>query len=54
MGLKLNRKVKDLAKMSALAHKAKANAIVMVKISTLMTPKTRQFTAALKGLESSR
>src|ERR1700748_3995498 len=28
---KLNRKVKDLAKMSALAHKAKGNAIVVVE-----------------------
>src|ERR1700761_3913786 len=28
---KLNRKVKDLAKMSALAYKAKGNAIVIVK-----------------------
>src|SRR5438128_6456492 len=29
--IKLNRKVKDLAKMSALAHKAKENAIVIVE-----------------------
>ena len=28
---KLNRKVKDLAKMSALAYKAKENAIVVVE-----------------------
>src|SRR6201747_1415837 len=28
---KLNRKVKDLAKISALAHKAKANAIVVLE-----------------------
>ena len=37
---KLNRKVKDLAKMSALAHKAKANAIVVVEDIQLDAPKT--------------
>src|SRR6201987_3778336 len=30
-GFKLNRKVKDLAKMSALAHKARASKIVIVE-----------------------
>lgn len=47
---KLNRKVKDLAKMSALSHKAKGNAIVVVEDIKLDTPKTKQFTEALKGL----
>jgi large subunit ribosomal protein L4 len=47
---KLNRKVKDLAKMSALAHKAKDNAIVIVEDIKLDTPKTKQFTEALKSL----
>ncbi len=47
---KLNRKVKDLAKMSALAHKAKGNAIVIVEDLKLDAPKTRQFTDALKSL----
>ena len=47
---KLNRKVKDLAKMSALAHKAKGNAIVVVEDIKFETPKTRQFTDALKSL----
>ncbi len=37
---KLNRKVKDLAKMSALAHKAKANAIVVVEDLQMDAPKT--------------
>jgi large subunit ribosomal protein L4 len=46
---KLNRKVKDLAKMSALAYKAKENKIVVVEDIKLETPKTRQFTDALKG-----
>ena len=47
---KLNRKVKDLAKMSALAHKAKGNAIVIVEDIKMETPKTKQFTTALKSL----
>jgi large subunit ribosomal protein L4 len=46
---KLNRKVKDLAKVSALAYKAKGNAIVVVEDIKLETPKTRQLTDALKG-----
>ncbi len=35
---KLNRKVKDLAKISALAHKAKANAIVVLEDITIEAP----------------
>jgi large subunit ribosomal protein L4 len=47
---KLNRKVKDLAKMSALAYKAKGNAIVVVEDIKMDAPKTRQLTEVLKGL----
>ena len=47
---KLNRKVKDLAKISALAHKAKGNAIVVVEDITLAAPKTKTFTEALQKL----
>jgi large subunit ribosomal protein L4 len=47
---KLNRKVKDLAKMSALAYKAKGNAIVVVEDLQFDTPKTKSFTDALKKL----
>ena len=47
---KLNRKVKDLAKMSALAHKAKDNAIVVVEDIKLDAPKTKSFTDALSKL----
>lgn len=47
---KLNRKVKDLAKMSALAYKAKENAIVVIEDITLDTPKTKTFTGVLKAL----
>jgi len=48
---KLNRKVKDLAKMSALAHKAKDSAIVIVEDIQFESPKTKQFTDALKSLK---
>ena len=47
---KLNRKVKDLAKMSALAHKAKGNAITIVEDIKLDAPKTKSFADALKKL----
>ncbi|KIC92962.1 50S ribosomal protein L4 [Flavihumibacter solisilvae] len=47
---KLNRKVKDLAKMSALAYKAKENAIVIVEDLAIETPKTKTFTGVLKAL----
>jgi len=47
---KLNRKVKDLAKISALSHKAKENAIVIVEDIKLDTPKTSVFIDVLKGL----
>jgi large subunit ribosomal protein L4 len=48
---KLNRKVKDLAKMSALTHKAKANAIMIVEDIQLEAPKTKEFTGILKDLK---
>jgi large subunit ribosomal protein L4 len=47
---KLNKKVKDLAKISALTYKAKANAIVVVEDLNLETPKTKTFTGVLKAL----
>jgi large subunit ribosomal protein L4 len=47
---KLNRKVKDLAKMSALAYKAKGNAIVIVEDINPEAPKTKTFTDTLKKL----
>src|SRR4249920_3924243 len=45
---KLNKKVKDLAKVSALSYKAKENAIVVIEDVTLETPKTKQFAGILK------
>ncbi|MBE7172153.1 MAG: 50S ribosomal protein L4 [Williamsia sp.] len=47
---KLNRKVKDLAKVSALTYKAKDNAIVVVEDITLETPKTKQVADIFKSL----
>ena len=49
--IKLNRKVKDLAKISALSHKAKDNAIVVVEDITLDTPKTKSFLDILGKLK---
>jgi len=52
--IKLNRKVKDLAKMSALCYKAKENAIVVLEDITLDAPKTNTFTGILKSLNIGR
>jgi large subunit ribosomal protein L4 len=48
---KLNRKVKDLAKISALSYKAKDNAIVVVEDIKMEVPKTSQFLSVLKSLK---
>lgn len=48
--IKLNRKVKDLAKISALAYKAKENAIVVVEDIKLDAPKTKTFVDILGKL----
>jgi large subunit ribosomal protein L4 len=48
---KLNRKVKDLAKISALSYKAKDNAIVVVEDIKMDAPKTSQFLSVLKSLK---
>ncbi len=49
---KLNRKVKDLAKMSALTHKAKASAIVVVEDVTLEAPKTKNMMNILTAVKA--
>jgi len=49
--IKLNRKVKDLAKISALAYKAKGNAIVVVEDITMDAPKTKTFMDILSSLK---
>jgi large subunit ribosomal protein L4 len=48
--IKLNRKVKDLAKMSALAYKAKDNAIMILEDVNMDAPKTSTFTGILSSL----
>jgi large subunit ribosomal protein L4 len=50
--IKLNRKVKDLAKISALSHKAKANSIYVVEDINLDAPKTNTFVDMLGGLKA--
>ncbi|SKA19711.1 50S ribosomal protein L4 [Sediminibacterium ginsengisoli] len=47
---KLNRKVKDLAKISALSYKAKENAIVVVEDINMEAPKTKQVLDVMKSL----
>ncbi|PUZ24838.1 50S ribosomal protein L4 [Chitinophaga parva] len=49
-GFKLNRKVKDLAKISALSVKAAENSIIIVEDVKLDTPKTKQVVSMLKAL----
>ncbi len=47
---KLNQKVKDLAKKSALTHKAKDNGIVIVEDFQIADRKTKNFASILKNL----
>lgn len=49
--IKLNRKVKDLAKISALSYKAKDNAIVVVEDITMDSPKTKSFMDIMGSLK---
>jgi large subunit ribosomal protein L4 len=48
--IKLNRKVKDLAKISAQSHKAKAGALVVVEELNFDKPKTKQFSEIMAKL----
>ncbi len=47
---KLNRKVKDLAKMSALSYKARENAIMIVEDLQVEAPGTKNIATVLKSL----
>jgi len=47
---KLNKKVKDLARKSALAYKAKDNMIAVVEDFNFSAPKTKQYIAMLRAL----
>lgn len=49
--VKLNRKEKDLAKMSALSYKAKGNSIFILEDMQLDTPKTATFASFFKTIE---
>src|SRR3954462_7837673 len=49
--IKLNRKVKDLAKISALSYKARENAIIVVEDLNFDAPKTRQFIGIMDKLK---
>ena len=49
-GFKLNKKVKDLAKVSALSSKVKENALLILEDLNFDAPKTKQFAEILKGL----
>jgi large subunit ribosomal protein L4 len=48
---KLNRKVKDLAKISALSAKAKENSVVVVEDVTMGSTKTKDFAGILSNLK---
>lgn len=48
--IKLNKKVKVLARKSALSAKAKEGAIIVVEDFTLEAPKTKIFAGLMKGL----
>lgn len=47
---KLNKKVKDLARRSALTYKAKDQSIAVIEDFSFEAPKTRQYAAMLKSL----
>ena len=49
-GFKLNKKVKQLARKSALSYKAQENAIVVVEDFQFEAPKTKEFIALQKSL----
>ncbi|EKC79956.1 ribosomal protein L4/L1 family protein, partial [human gut metagenome] len=48
---KLNKKVKILARKSALSYKAQESAIVMLEDFTFEAPKTKEFLSIIKNLK---
>ena len=52
-GFKLNKKVRQLARKSALSYKAQENSIVVVENFTFDTPKTKSFIEILNNLKLS-
>ena len=53
-GFKLNKKVKALARKSALSYKAQENAIVVVEDFNMESPKTKDFVNIAKNLKVER
>ena len=49
---KLNKKVKQLARKSALSYKAQENAIIVVEDFVMETPKTKEFVNIAKNLKA--
>ncbi|MCM1502626.1 MAG: 50S ribosomal protein L4 [Bacteroidales bacterium] len=49
---KLNKKLKQLARFSALSYKAQDNAIVMVEPFAMDAPKTKEFVQILKNIKA--
>ena len=50
--MKLNKKLKQLARFSALSYKAKENKIVMVEPFTMEAPKTKEFLQILSAIQA--
>jgi large subunit ribosomal protein L4 len=50
-GFKLNKKVKQLARISALTHKAKASSVIIVEDFSIDVPKTKEFVQINKNLK---
>ena len=48
--IKVNKKVKDIARRSALTYKAKDGNLIIIEDFTIATPKTKDFAAILKSL----
>ncbi|CAN5185907.1 50S ribosomal protein L4 [soil metagenome] len=52
--IKLNRKVKDLAKIGALSHKAKENSIMIIEDVNMDAPKTKQFSTMFNTIGANK
>jgi large subunit ribosomal protein L4 len=52
--IKLNYKVKGLAKCSALSYKVKENSLVVIEDMNIETPKTKEFNNILKSIQADR
>ena len=49
---KLNKKVKSLARVSALSYKAQDNAVILVEPFTMEAPKTKEFIQILNNIKA--